>query len=303
MKIDGWKTWNYRHKKFNPYLYIHHKHHPNNHPNHYLTQTPIFQTQPNEKEKPNTKNTNENSTKFPRKRTMATIGSATSETWEGGAGEGRSGALGRRRHGRAEASRAARRGGGAEARRGRRRERALRPRAVMPEQSNDYRVVVFGAGGVGKSSLVLRFVKGTFREAYIPTIEDTYRQVVRGSFRSIKIKFVFENQSHKAVCVFTSASCRSGWKFSGYVLSRWWRIHFFRWGVHLFLFSMRTFSKHMSLFRIESVPFFDVRRVNEKFCEFFFHFFFYVRPSNRQTIILLIFFESKQYAFINIRTF
>lgn len=47
----------------------------------------------------------------------------------------------------------------------------------MPEQSNDYRVVVFGAGGVGKSSLVLRFVKGTFRDTYIPTVEDTYRQV------------------------------------------------------------------------------------------------------------------------------
>lgn len=52
----------------------------------------------------------------------------------------------------------------------------------MPEQSNDYRVVVFGAGGVGKSSLVLRFIKGTFRESYIPTIEDTYRQVRWGTF-------------------------------------------------------------------------------------------------------------------------
>ncbi|NXI43280.1 DIRA2 protein, partial [Galbula dea] len=48
----------------------------------------------------------------------------------------------------------------------------------MPEQSGDYRVVVFGAAGVGKSSLVLRFVKGTFRETYTPTVEDTYGQVI-----------------------------------------------------------------------------------------------------------------------------
>ena len=42
----------------------------------------------------------------------------------------------------------------------------------------EYRVVVFGAAGVGKTSLVLRFVRGTFRETYVPTIEDTYQQVI-----------------------------------------------------------------------------------------------------------------------------
>lgn len=40
-----------------------------------------------------------------------------------------------------------------------------------------FRVVVFGAGGVGKSSIILRFIKNSFSEAYVPTIEDIYKQV------------------------------------------------------------------------------------------------------------------------------
>ncbi|CAF3338501.1 unnamed protein product [Rotaria sp. Silwood1] len=48
----------------------------------------------------------------------------------------------------------------------------------MPDQSTDYRIVVLGSAGIGKTNCVLRFVNGQFRENYIPTVEDTYRQVV-----------------------------------------------------------------------------------------------------------------------------
>ena len=68
---------------------------------------------------------------------------------------------------------------------------------VMPEQSNDYRVVVFGAGGVGKSSLVLRFVRGTFRESYVPTIEDTYRQVISCNKQVCTLQITDTTGSHQ----------------------------------------------------------------------------------------------------------
>ncbi|VUZ47870.1 unnamed protein product, partial [Hymenolepis diminuta] len=62
---------------------------------------------------------------------------------------------------------------------------------------SDYRVAVFGASGVGKSSLVLRFVKGTFREAYVPTIEDTFRQVISCNKQVCTLQITDTTGSHQ----------------------------------------------------------------------------------------------------------
>lgn len=65
------------------------------------------------------------------------------------------------------------------------------------EPNTDYRVVVFGAAGVGKSSLVLRFVRGTFRDSYIPTIEDTYRQVISSNKLVFTLQITDTTGSHQ----------------------------------------------------------------------------------------------------------
>jgi len=67
----------------------------------------------------------------------------------------------------------------------------------MPEPSNDYRVVIFGAGGVGKTSLIMRFIDGTFRDAYIPTIEDTYRKVISSNKAVCTLQITDTTGSHQ----------------------------------------------------------------------------------------------------------
>ncbi|KAG8817093.1 Ras- protein rsr1 [Serendipita sp. 401] len=42
----------------------------------------------------------------------------------------------------------------------------------------DFSAVILGAGGVGKSALTLRYMRGLFNDAYDPTIEETYRRTV-----------------------------------------------------------------------------------------------------------------------------
>jgi small GTP-binding protein len=43
----------------------------------------------------------------------------------------------------------------------------------------EYKIVVLGSGGVGKSALTVQFVQGQFVEIYDPTIEDLYRKQMK----------------------------------------------------------------------------------------------------------------------------
>merc|ERR1712004_383575 len=42
----------------------------------------------------------------------------------------------------------------------------------------EYKVVMLGSGGVGKSALTVKFVTGQFAERYDPTVEDFYRKEI-----------------------------------------------------------------------------------------------------------------------------
>eukprot|EP00490_Sorites_sp_Unknown_P007071 CAMPEP_0114656500 /NCGR_PEP_ID=MMETSP0191-20121206/12423_1 /TAXON_ID=126664 /ORGANISM="Sorites sp." /LENGTH=80 /DNA_ID=CAMNT_0001873811 /DNA_START=37 /DNA_END=276 /DNA_ORIENTATION=- len=44
------------------------------------------------------------------------------------------------------------------------------------DKEKEYKIVVLGGGGVGKSALTIRLVNDNFLEEYDPTIEDSYRK-------------------------------------------------------------------------------------------------------------------------------
>jgi len=46
------------------------------------------------------------------------------------------------------------------------------------DKNSEYKLVVLGGGGVGKSALTIRLVTDNFLDEYDPTIEDSYRKNV-----------------------------------------------------------------------------------------------------------------------------
>jgi len=54
----------------------------------------------------------------------------------------------------------------------------------MSEQTPEYKIVVLGGGGVGKSALTIRLVTDNFLDEYDPTIEDSYRKSVEVDSKS-----------------------------------------------------------------------------------------------------------------------
>eukprot|EP00736_Rhodelphis_marinus_P006708 Rmarinus@m.3333 len=49
---------------------------------------------------------------------------------------------------------------------------------VTPRRGQEYRVVMMGSGGVGKSALTIQFIQSHFVDEYDPTIEDSYRKMI-----------------------------------------------------------------------------------------------------------------------------
>ncbi|KAG7707879.1 hypothetical protein KL949_002281 [Ogataea haglerorum] len=54
----------------------------------------------------------------------------------------------------------------------------------------DYKLVVLGAGGVGKSSLTVQFVQGVYIESYDPTIEDSYTKDIEVDGRACNLEIL-----------------------------------------------------------------------------------------------------------------
>jgi GTPase SAR1 family protein len=75
----------------------------------------------------------------------------------------------------------------------------------------EYKLVVLGSGGVGKSALTVQFVEGIFLGKYDPTIEDCYRKVM--SIDSFYMSII-DNKTDLVVRQSKSMARIACWKYS-----------------------------------------------------------------------------------------
>ena len=74
----------------------------------------------------------------------------------------------------------------------------------------DYKIVVLGSGGVGKSALTVQFVQNIFVEKYDPTIEDSYRKQVEVEGTQVSHEFqrvILNSDLVSFLILFTLLSC------------------------------------------------------------------------------------------------
>ena len=69
----------------------------------------------------------------------------------------------------------------------------------------EYKLVVLGSGGVGKSALTVQFVQGIFVEKYDPTIEDSYRKQIEVDGQQCMLEILDTAGTVRFVLVFIPA--------------------------------------------------------------------------------------------------
>ena len=79
---------------------------------------------------------------------------------------------------------------------------------TIPRTGPEYKLVVVGGGGVGKSAIIIQFIQNHFVDEYDPTIEDSYRKqmIVSGLVSASSKKKKSEKKERSASVSSPSAS-------------------------------------------------------------------------------------------------
>merc|ERR1712216_57355 len=77
----------------------------------------------------------------------------------------------------------------------------VRRRHTMAQPPDEFKIVVVGAGGVGKSGLTLQFCAGKCPKRYDPTIEDSYRKTTELDGRPVTLDILDTAGQEEYACL------------------------------------------------------------------------------------------------------